>query len=35
MLSAGFENVNAIQTGAKEGWAGTLVLSGTKPQRHQ
>ena len=35
MLSAGFETVNAIQTGAKEGWAGTLVLSGTKPQRHQ
>lgn len=35
MRDAGFENVSAIQTGAKEDWAGTLVLSGTKPQRPQ
>jgi trans-aconitate methyltransferase len=30
---AGFEDVKAIQTGAKEGWNGTLVLSAIKPHR--
>ena len=30
---AGFERVSAIQTGAKEGWSGTLVLSAIKPRQ--
>ena len=35
MQDAGFEDVRAIQTGAKEDWKGTLVLSATKPLRPQ
>jgi len=30
MNDAGFRNVKAFQTGAKDGWAGTLVLMGQK-----
>lgn len=30
MNNAGFRNVKAFQTGAKDGWAGTLVLMGQK-----
>ena len=31
--NAGFEEIKATQTGAKEDWNGTLVLSAVKPHR--